>query len=145
MGYVEWGGRRLEAPSPLEIPRIDDAALGHLGSSIKPLVRGDDGELYHIQPVDYRNTAFLRSPQITGRAEELHEVAAIPTLHRWSASSFFRPTVAQVLAQIPSELVDQVEAFEVVGPETSRTQLDVVSAGYHLAATILYSSRPQTS
>lgn len=144
MGYLEVNGRRVDAPVALAIPEIGDFRLRKLGRIIKPLVRSD-GELYHIEPVDYRSIAFAWDPKLTEQAQGLNEVATIPTLHTYGYYGLFKPTVAEVLAQIPREIQNQVEAFEVLGPRDRgdlSKQWDVVNAGFHLAATVLYSSRP---
>jgi hypothetical protein len=69
-------------------------------------------------------------------------ICQITTHHSWGHYSLFKPSIAEVLAQIPAEHLNQVVAFEiVVKPETAEDlnkDLEALNAGYHVATTRLY-------
>jgi hypothetical protein len=94
-----------------------------------------NGELRYVRvPRDLRNMSFLwdARPKLWGRTSDLGYFASISTYHTFGYQGFFKPSVAEVLAQIPEDLLGQTVAFEVLGP--SRATAD----GYHVATTRLY-------
>jgi hypothetical protein len=54
----------------------------------------------------------------------------------------FKPSIAEVLAQIPEEHLEQVLAFEIVDSPNNVDDLnaerEALNAGYHIATTRLY-------
>ncbi len=122
------------------IPKIEDCRLEELAARIKPLVI-NGGELFYIEPCDLRNTAFPWSPKFTVQAKDIICHARITTLHTFGYQGFFKPSIAEVLAQIPEIYLDNTIAFEVIGPNTVddlNKQSDAVNAGFHMATTKLY-------
>lgn len=114
---------------------ISDERLEELAKRIKPVVRCD-GELYYIKDVDLRDVAFTWSPKLKRKAKGLEELARIRTYHTYSAPVFFKPSVAEVLAQIPKTKLSQTSAFEI---PVHITDPDPEPYGeYHKARTILY-------
>lgn len=126
----------------LSHPKIDDDTLKVLMRHMQPVVRGDDGELWTIAPVDPRTAAFTWSPKLVERAPALELITTIPTLHVWGFYGFFKPSIAEVMACIPHHLVDRVCAFETHGPDTAddlnASKWVTMECGMHLAATHLY-------
>jgi len=109
------------------IPSISDERLTELAAKIKPLVRfeehdgkpeghsldGEDGQLFLIKPpADLRSVGFNSCPTATERALGLEVVRELRTYHTTSCA--FNPSVAEVLAQIPDELIDEVTHFETI-------------------------------
>lgn len=63
----------------------------------------------------------------------------------WQTNSdyygIFKPSIAEVLAQIPEELIEQTVAFETIGPadaDALNKERDALNAGFHVATTRLY-------
>ncbi len=123
------------------IPKISDEELRSRAARIKALVR-KGGKLYTIeQPKNLRQTAFLWDPVFEERSGVVMEIGRVKTLHSYGAPSLFKPSIAEVLAQIPPELAAKVKAFEVLGPGTANDlndHWDELNAGFHVAETILY-------
>lgn len=108
---------------------------------IRPVVRRE-GDLFFIAKVDPFRTAFTWAPKLEDKAEGLVAVATIKTLHRYAYYGFFKPSVGEVLCQIPEELRSTVVAFETEGPQTAddlNKDLAALDAGFQVAETILYS------
>lgn len=132
----------LLMPVPLKIPSISDALLESLSSRIKPVVTLENG-MFYIEDVDPRYVAFTMDPTYTAEAKDLMLVGELLTFHTYGAPSFFKPTIAEVLAQIPAGYTDVVTAFETVPnrdllhnwSDWDSTALDW---GYHLGRTTLY-------
>ena len=126
----------------LFIPEIDETRLRELAQRIKPVyhTKGWSG-LTYMQPCDLRGVSFVWSPQPNGRAMNLEEVCTIRTLHTYGYYGFFKPSIAEVLAQIPMALLREVVAFKIKGPNDLRKEADALNAGFHVAQTTLYRRR----
>jgi hypothetical protein len=119
---------------------ISDEEIAEMLTYIKPLVcfKGDSGEQAFIAlPDNLRNTAFRWDPVITEKADmsRFHVLAEIETYHTCGYHMFFKPTIPEVLAQIPKDLVLQVAAFQVLIDD-----VEIITDGFygHKAKTILY-------
>ncbi len=134
------------------IPEISDQKLQELCERIKPVIRfargpkglfrSREGYAYYIDPVDPRSIAFTWDPKPTKRATWLQSLCDITTYHTYNYYGLFKPSIAQVIAQIPEEHIDKVVAFEIIiCPETSADLNDYnkeLNEGYHVATTRLY-------
>ena len=125
----------------LSIPEIADARLTELLQSIKPLVRVNPTGLHYIEPCDPRKVAFTWDPTPTTPANDLEPICTIRTLHTYGFYGFFKPSIAEVIAQIPEALLIETVAFETRGPQ-DRDDLGkesaALNAGFHVAQTTLY-------
>jgi hypothetical protein len=127
------------------IPEISDEKLEKLAKRIKPIVRNKNGVPYHIKKVDLRDIAYTWSPKLTKKSPAFNIISDITTHHSYGYYGFFKPSIAEVIAQIPEEYIDRVIAFEIVRcPETRNDMfgndegLEAVNAGYQIAITRLY-------
>ncbi len=119
---------------------LTDQQISEMLESINPVVR-KDGALYFIEPVDPRTQSFIWSPSFTDEAAGLTEISQILTLHSFGYQGFFKPSVEEVLAMIPVDLLPSVKAFEVFGPadvDDLNRQSPAIDAGHHVAVTVLY-------
>lgn len=131
----------------LNIPEISDEKLEELRKRIKPVarfVRGIDGLhadwngfLYYICiKGGPRNTTFYFEITAGRKCKNLKPVALIET-HHSTGGFFFKPSEAEVLAQIPVELLGIVVAYEI-------TDYDMTNAREHCDSTatlLLYEKR----
>jgi len=124
------------------IPKISDKELNELALRIKPVVEVYSKGKCYIGSVGLRDSAFMWSPKPAKKSRGLKPIRDIRTYHTWSYYGFFKPSIAEVIAQIPKELLDRVVAFEIVKwPETAddlNKELKALNAGYHVATTRLY-------
>jgi len=142
-----------------KIPKISNERLAELSARIKPVVRFNhkarelppkdgwnlsdlvpdkhDGLLYFVEDSYPRDNLFTWEPEPTHQAEDLKEFDAILTWHTWAYYGFFKPTIAEVLAQIPEQLLDKVVAFQTL----ASVEIDNIVGDYHVAITILYKKR----
>jgi hypothetical protein len=125
------------------IPKLTDERLAELVEKIKPVIRRDD-DLYYIKPVDPRGIAYTWDPKPTEAAEELVMVCDITTFHGFAHQGCFKPSIAEVLSQIPKGLLDLVIAFEIVKSPEDINDLNrfrvAMNEGYHVARTRLYTA-----
>jgi hypothetical protein len=136
---------------PFVIPQCEDSELLARLHRVQPLVRDEGGKLKAIlldemfhDIANARNYSYLWNYMLPTDPGELVEVAQVQTLHTFGYLGLFKPSIAEVLCQMPSDL--DADFFEVVGPNTSvdlNAERDAVNAGFHVATTIFYKKAMQ--
>jgi hypothetical protein len=118
------------------------AEVDHPEGEFEGITCGAGGTLFFIDAVDPFNVAYTWDPKPTDEATGLKDLREITTYHSFSYHGFFKPSIAEVLAQIPEEHLDTVVAFEIIAsPDTVddlNREHEALSAGYHVATTRLY-------
>lgn len=113
----------------------EEKGLG--GKELATLKKNADETLFWIKGVHPRNIAFAWGPDPIGVTSELKEIGRITTYHTWAYYGFFKPTIGEVLAQIPAKIRGSTVAFEVV-PPVSVEGILTPDEKYQHAETILY-------
>lgn len=122
--------------SEFSIPELPRARVLKLVERIAPLVL-HEGQLHHIAPCDPWTVAYSWSPVLRHVAVRLELISSHRTLCRFAAPSFFKPTIAEVLAQIPHG--EDIVAFHVVHPGRIEPDAEAAyAAGFHTATTRIY-------
>lgn len=142
MPLLEQRPQSLSVPMPLSVPSISDELLNKLMTQIRPVIQRND-TLFYIEHVHPRQDGFNFIHSIAGEANNLEEIVTITTFHRYGASHFFSPSIAEVMAQIPVGYIDQLVAFKTdietanisAWPEVAR---EALQGGFHMAYTTLY-------
>ncbi len=127
----------------LAIPPISYERVIELVEGIHPVVKHDE-RLWYIESVDPWKTAFNWDPTLRREATDLEPLQTVRTLHTYGAPVFFKPSIAEVLAQLPEDIAGVV-AFSVRGPadaDALNTELEALNAGFHVATTTLYRRAP---
>ncbi|QSH39139.1 hypothetical protein JXR01_02420 [Candidatus Kaiserbacteria bacterium] len=123
------------------VPEISEEALDELFRRIKPVIRiGDNLHRVKIKRENLRDTAYLWGAKLKWRRQKgLTVLCDINTFHYWTRP-LFKPSVAEVLAQIPEEFLEKVVAFEIVALEPFNSELGkkAFNAGCATAITRLY-------
>lgn len=125
-----------------ELPPLTQSELAKWAESIKPVVRflpkrdgtlvpTPDGDLYYIKSVDLLKTAYTWDPVGADFAEGLIYHSTIKTKHSYAYYGFFKPSIAEVIAQIPKELRVVIVAFEIASEP-------LIKGDYHVVETKLY-------
>lgn len=100
----------------MNIPRISNERINQMLKTIQPLVH-HDGKLHCCdKSTDTRKVAFTWDPVLDGEVRATEIVARIRTLHTYGYHGLFKPSIAEILAQIPEELVAKVRGFSLEGP-----------------------------
>lgn len=137
------------------IPDVPKDELISRSSRIRPVIRckknsegepkrvwSSRGELYYIKPVNIFGIAYTWDPVIDVKAPDFIQLEDVRTYHRWSYYGFFKPSIAECLAQIPDEILDKTVAFEIIDfPQDSsdlNREYEAFRAGYHVAVTRYY-------
>jgi hypothetical protein len=126
------------------VPEISDKKIEFLLKKMKPVGKNtaNDSCLCYMKECDPRNQAFTWSPEYSEKAEGLIELTSIKTHHYCGYYGFFKPSIAEVLAQIPDEYIDKVVAFETItGEHDGEDEVKILRDGRgHLATTVLYTN-----
>ena len=124
----------------IRIPDLPLAQIMELATRIRPVKTGK------VDPGDQLGeiTCLLSWQYEPGvKKEGLKPLCDIPTLHTFGQyPRRFRPSVDEVLAQIPEQHLRRVVAFEIVSrPRTAedlKKHPEAFESGYHVATTRLY-------
>lgn len=123
------------------IPEVSEEKIKELFSRIKPVI-DYNGVKKYIKDVDPFNISYIWSPKTKGIANNLIAIKDIITYHSYGYYGLFKPSIAEVLAQIPDDIVDKVDAFEIIEhPECAEDlndNSDALNDGFHVAKTRLY-------
>jgi hypothetical protein len=125
------------------IPKISNEELAELAKRIRPVVRKEsDGRPFYIKAdSDLRRLSYLWDVKYEEEAKGLFEFATITTLHTYGYYGMFKPSVAEVIAQIPPDYRDRVVAFEITTrplcADDLNKQKKAVNEGFHMAVTAL--------
>lgn len=135
----------------LSIPQISDEELMRRYLKIKPIAEVGNGKYwlkdYSID--EMRNTSYLwnlfpdrRKP--VGEELYYHDYHEFECLHSFGFHGFFKPSVAEVLAQIPEDCLKHftIDAFEIIGRPTSSGDLNLyrkaLEQGFNVSIVRLY-------
>lgn len=102
-----------------------------LARRIRPIISGDDpedlslsvkgkpsGQKFWVKSSKIRNGSYLLPIRVIAPAKGLKLIGEIDTYHECSACGSFRPSVFEVLYQIPEELRERVTAFELYAEDS---------------------------
>jgi hypothetical protein len=112
-------------------------------SNMHPLEKKDTGIPFWIEPVDPRKVAFTWEPKPT-KIAQVYQVGHMITYHRFGAPSLFKPSIAEVIAQIiKTPVPDGVIAFETGNGDLSCVNVyNGAESSWHWCPTILYAAEP---
>lgn len=130
-----------------EIPQMDINEIAYWNKSIKTIVNHKK-YLRDLTKTELTNCVFTLSNHIedyTGNVDysELSFLADVKMIHSWTNPAFFRPTVAEVIRQIPKDLLCKTVAFEVLVGAVSKNGLfkPEFDDGFHVSIVRLYQKR----
>lgn len=97
------------------LPTIEDDRLALLVSDIVPVHLDGDGTTARVYAAcDPRRTAFSWDAPTSRVVQVLERIGEpVETLHTFGAPAFFKPTLAEVFAQMPDGIEDRANAFSI--------------------------------
>ena len=127
------------------VPEISDERLHELLRRFTPLVLVD-GKLHRIEQVDPRTIAFAWDPVLLDEVVVTTEVSRIRTNHYCAYYGFFKPSIAEVLAQIPPQVEEKANAFYIVTDADDRSpdEIAIYENGSGHRATTVFVAIPTT-
>lgn len=143
---IRWENRPAPRvmPEQCKIPNIglDELSLRH--QHLQPMVIDDSGELCNVKKSFelkiLNSTSFIWDPTIEGSVTGVKPVATSISLHSFSYHGFFKPSIAEVLAQAPENWQEFV-GYSVEGPEEVfdiNCEPHARDAGFHVATVTWY-------
>lgn len=94
---------------------ISDERLARLMQTIKQVETMKDGRIVTVVPVDPREVSCIYNMKYGKRCKNLKPLMEIETVHTCGGwHGFFKPSIAEVLAQVPEEVEDHIRAFEIL-------------------------------
>lgn len=92
--------------------KIDDKMLADRLSRYTPLIRRG-GVIYRFAIPDPRHIAFTMEPKNMEPVEVIDEITVAPSHHGCAYYGFFKPSIAEALAQLPTDpaVRDRANAF----------------------------------
>jgi hypothetical protein len=125
----------------LRIPKIEDDELERRYDRIKPLIRDGKGKAHLIKKPDLRGESYLPS-KLLDVVTPGPVIGEFRCLHTWSYYGFFKPSIAEVLAQFPAEMLEKASYFEIVRRPENATDLneeeEALNAGFHVSNVRVY-------
>ena len=137
--------------SEMHISWISREEIVERYSRIKPVAK-KDGKLYWLRSFSEEelfDISYLWDDETKNQVQD-GEIVPIPDkdfrcLHKYGYYGLFKPSVAEVLTQIDSEILDIVVAFEIIdSPKTAedfhrdKFTSTAFNSGYHVSIVRLY-------
>jgi len=134
----------FKAVADVMVPSSSVRGWNHLqtvAGKITPLIE-EDGKLFRAPPSDiFRQSFTWVDEKPSEEATGLEPLAKVKMLHHWGHYSLFKPSVSEVLPQIPGKYLDDVVAFSLKGPDTAddfNKESVALNAGFHVSECTLY-------
>ncbi len=138
-----YGEKGIILPEKLVIPEIDDKRLAELYRMLKPIVTIDEIKylLKKFTLEQLRNQSYIWNRQEDKREivdpSKLEPVEDFLCLHTYGYYGLFKPSIAEVLSQVPEKTIYEANTFEIIeSPETREDVFrypEVVDNGFHLS------------
>ena len=123
----------------------DKKEILKLARQIKPVTKTKEpgksfskGGLFYILPVDIYEKGYRKNEAPLCKAEGLYKLAKIETLHVAVNGNQFRPSVEEVLQQIPEEYLNDTVAFSIASKQEIEVRGMDAEDCYVKAQTTLY-------
>lgn len=130
-----------------EIPEMSTEEIARWYATIKPIVNGDT-YLRELSERELTNTAYtyLKDPRDYADKVDFSKLSVLEDmkmLHGYGYPMFFKPSVGEVIRQIPAEYLEKVVAFEIIDGAIAMnsTFKDELNAGFHVSIVRLYQAK----
>ncbi len=119
------------------------ARLNNNNQNISPLILNKESDTeshlgIFLNAEDIFNESFIYEPVVKSETLKATAIADIETLHTCSFPLFFKPSEGEVLSQIPEELIDKVDAYEVLLASDRPEDITTSDGRHHKAYVRLY-------
>lgn len=130
------------------LPEIDDDELRKLYKTLKPIVTIEEIKylLKEFSLEQLRNQSYIwdaeRDKREIVEPEKLEIVDDFLCLHTWGHYGLFKPSIAEVLAQVPDYVVKEANTFEIIESPQTREDVfrypEIIDNGFHLSKVRAY-------
>lgn len=100
------------------IPELPEDELVSRAFKVKQIGKASDGKMHYVENVHIDRVRpdrgmDVESSHVQDEVKGLKPLLTMTTVHRSVMPAYFMPSVKEVLAQIPADLLDQVVAYTV--------------------------------
>ena len=130
------------------LPTIDDNKLRELYKTLKPIVTIEEIKylLKEFTLEQLRNQSYIWNANEDKREivepGKLEIVDDFLCLHTWGYYGLFKPSIAEVLAQVPDYVAKEANTFEIIESPETREDLfrypEIIDNGFHLSKVRAY-------
>ena len=130
-----------------QIPKMSTEEIAKWYSTIKPIVRknGKSNYLRELSLNELTKTSYtwLTNPKDYAEVvdySKLSVITDVKMLHTYGYYGFFKPSVGEVIQQIPKRFLKDVVAFEILDGAIAMNSIyrEELNAGYHVSVVRLY-------
>jgi hypothetical protein len=129
----------------VKIPQISNERIAEMLTTIKPMVYDEGGVVpCTFDAVDPRAVSFIWSPDGLRPVHGIEPWRQVRTLHTYGSPALFKPSIAEVLAQLTGDLTGVV-GFTITGPQDAdelNAEREALNAGFHVATVTLWRRAP---
>lgn len=130
------------------IPFMENAEIMRYYERIKPIVPRSQGDSYLTELNEHAVTSYAfnkieegEETEVLVDYSELATLADVKMIHGWGYHIYFKPSVAEVIRQIPKDLLDKTVAFTLIWGSTTSLFKEEFDAGYHPSIIRLFKKR----
>ena len=137
-----------------KIPKMKVEQIAKWYDEIKPIVKRNGVPVYLAK---LSADELIKSPYTRFNKDEdyadvvdyskLSVLADVKMLHTYGYYKFFKPSIGEIIRQIPKELLEKVVAFEMLGGELATNSVFRAEfyAGFHVSIVRLYQLKDITN
>lgn len=135
----------------IKIDYIDDKKLENLSKRIKVFIFDEGENKHYLAPkeslYDMKNKSYLfgfdrNGEKILINLDEYEIIDDVEMLHTYSFPGFFKPSMYEIFSQIPENIVEQVDAVEIIWhpyvAEDFNRNLEAFNDSFHTSVVRLY-------
>jgi hypothetical protein len=131
------------------IPAMEQTELVKWYQRISPIV-ASEGKHYYLRQLSDKELSKVAYNWLNKKSdfgeevdyEKLKPLLDVKMLHTYGWYGYFKPSVAEVIRQIPKDLLSQTVAFEIIRTPSTAEDLskyrEETSAGFHVSIVRLY-------
>ena len=128
----------------LEIPKISDEELKNRYSRIKPLVEIDE-VTYDLRPFTFSELSGItytwnkdKDKRNIVHKENLEKIEDFICLHTYDYYGLFKPSIEEILAQLPEKSLKEADYFEIIEKPETRADVFRYTTEYHISLVRTY-------
>ena len=128
----------------LEIPKISDEELKNRYSRIKPLVEIDE-VTYDLRPFTFSELSGItytwnkdKDKRNIVHKENLEKIEDFICLHTYGYYGLFKPSIEEILAQLPEKSLKEADYFEIIEKPETREDVFRYTSEYHVSLVRTY-------
>lgn len=132
----------------IKIPEMKKEDIVKWYATIRPIVYHNETPVFlrKLTEDELTNVSYTGLNEMGDYGEnvdlsEMSVLADVKMLHRWGYYAYFKPSVGEVIRQIPKELLSKVVAFQIIHVASMSIFKPEFNAGYHVSVVRLYQER----